>query len=413
MELLHDLLRQLLSENTPEGLLWHVIEHVGHRGGGPRPRDVVSALDSLICSRKCPITRGDAIWAWSEVVGLERPVDCKLRGDLLGVLRRDEQDAERSGVGALDEQHALGHAIRTVGRLGTQLEPETDCFVKELETLLKHPNAEFRWIVPEAAVDIGTRPALRLLEVAVREGACWSDPRVVGSALWELVRLRNRPPPEMIARIATECETRLGRGGEVLDQRVRHLGRTLRTLLRLAHHRLSSWLDSQRDRTDSHDSRWASARMPQRHITLQIGSDQGATRRMGAPLRSETEHAPITSPSLNCRPRLGQPVAGRRFPPALGTLPDPREIHAPQDGLASGNLHPMGLTPLLPQRLGLWGADGCQRPFAEYRSVHPAPLPVSPEAVAASEASLEKLLPGLTSQGTIWDAKLEWLLSEF
>ena len=54
---------------------------------------------------------------------------------------------------------------------------------------------------------------------------------------------------------------------------------------------------------------------------------------------------------------------------------------------------------------------GYERRFAACRAIYPSRGHADPAALAEAESKLQKLLAALTSQGTIWDAKLEWLLS--
>jgi hypothetical protein len=53
-----------------------------------------------------------------------------------------------------------------------------------------------------------------------------------------------------------------------------------------------------------------------------------------------------------------------------------------------------------------------ERRLAEYRDIDTTGPDADPAALAEAEFALEQLRFALTSQGTVWDARLEWLLSE-
>ena len=172
-EAFENLLVELLRTNS-EGLLWHVMEHVGHRRVAKG-----RAILEKYATHTHPITSAGAIWALRKISNSDHPdIPDHLREQLLGCLQSADE-------------HMRGHALRLIGRLRM-----TEA-CKALAAYLVRSDVEYRWIVPEAAGLIGGRQGLMILEQALDD----HDSRVVAAALQGLVTADGDLTSELLKKI--------------------------------------------------------------------------------------------------------------------------------------------------------------------------------------------------------------------
>ncbi len=172
-EAFENLLVELL-ETESEGLLWHVMEHVGHRRVAKG-----KAILEKHAAHTHPITSAGAIWALRKITNSDHPeIPDQIREQLLGCLQAADG-------------HLRGHALRLIGRLRM-----TEA-CKALAAYLAQSDVEYRWIVPEAAGLIGGDRGLAILEQALDD----HDSRVVAAALHGLVMADGNLSSELLKKI--------------------------------------------------------------------------------------------------------------------------------------------------------------------------------------------------------------------
>jgi len=145
-----------LLDTKSEGLLWHVIEQIGLK----KIKEAKIKLEKYIYDENA-VTAGDSIWAINEIVGIKKLTlnDSKLT-DLLNCLH------------SYDE-HLMGHALRTIGRLKIR---KAITYLHEYLEIIDNP---YRWIAIEAAILIDFQEALPLIKIFLLD----NDLRVVAAAL--------------------------------------------------------------------------------------------------------------------------------------------------------------------------------------------------------------------------------------
>jgi probable phosphoglycerate mutase len=190
------LLLELLPSSS-NGLLWHTTEHIGNRR--------LSEAKELLLTHSAssdPITAGDSMWALRQ----------------LGVRAKDEISDLADGLCrclVCDDDHIQGHALRTIGRLKIQEAIPT------LWDYLRHENAKYRWIVPEAASLIGGKDAMNLLDEALLD----KDSSVVASAIRGIGEIQDVVPQDTVEKVRHHVNS--SRPVKFLDQTLGSVARTI------------------------------------------------------------------------------------------------------------------------------------------------------------------------------------------
>lgn len=176
LDLQSDEFDKILMDNLQTdslGLLWHVIEHVGKRklrAANPLLREYINHSN--------PIVVGDSIWALREMGEKDVQISDLQIEALLNCL-------------SSHDKHVQGHAVRTLGRL------KLPNAIGMLKVHLLNPEKGYRWIVPEAASQIGGPEGLGLVELSLID----NDPKVIATALLALSSFQGEVPANMIARV--------------------------------------------------------------------------------------------------------------------------------------------------------------------------------------------------------------------
>ncbi len=151
-----------LLNTRSQGLLWHLIEHVGRRKISKAIGDLKKYLH-----HDDPIVAGDAIWAISQIQNEEH------------VELPERYIQKLFDCMEFSDKHVQGHALRTLGRLKVK-----NAMLK-LSEHLSNRDAGYRWIVPESAALIGGEGALDVISDALDD----TDERVVAAALKGILML--------------------------------------------------------------------------------------------------------------------------------------------------------------------------------------------------------------------------------
>ncbi len=171
-----DALLMKLADTSSQGLLWHVVEHLGNRK--------IAAAEAILREYRGrvddAILQADATWALGRVSGIEPPLTEEQICNLLDLLRDGDS-------------HVRGHTLRSIGRLRLRRA------LLSLDSYLAQTEHPYRWIVAESITAIGGSAAAELLDRALAD----EDPKVVAAAADGVSHIRAPLPIQVAARLSS------------------------------------------------------------------------------------------------------------------------------------------------------------------------------------------------------------------